>query len=61
MPHIKCDECDEHSGLEARVARDTEDIQRLWKAIEKMRAWVVAGMGSMIGYVLILVINRVFQ
>lgn len=61
MPQIKCTECNEHSGLDERVKRDEEDIQRLWKAIDVIRGWVVAGMGSMVVYFLVIAGDKVFE
>jgi hypothetical protein len=51
--------CNEHSGVCAnwqnnekaimQLKSDTEkDRSEIWKAIDGMRAWVVAGMGSLV-------------
>lgn len=50
MAERKCDHenCPWHSGIEARMQHVERDTQGQWKAIDRMRAWVIAGMGAVI-------------
>lgn len=45
---MKCEECVEHSGIEARLATVERDTKAQWGAIDRMRSWVIAGMGAVI-------------
>ena len=42
------DHCNEHSGVCKRMDRAERDIQKLFDAIDRMKYWVIAGMGSML-------------
>lgn len=41
-------QCGEHSGVCERMDRAERDIQDLFKGIDRMKAWVIGGMTSMI-------------
>lgn len=42
------DYCNDHSGHCSRIHRAENDIQRIWKAIDQMRTWVILGMASVL-------------
>lgn len=44
------DICKQHSGLESRVGRNEGDIQLLWKAIDRMKNWVIVSAACVIFY-----------
>lgn len=48
MPRGGCDVCPEHSGIEARMEAVERDVKKHDRAIDGMRAWVIAGMGAVI-------------
>lgn len=48
MAKGRCDDCVEHSGIEARLDKVEQDTKAQWGAIDRMRAWVIAGMGAVI-------------
>lgn len=48
MTRGRCDDCPEHSGIEARMKTVEDDTKAQWGAIDGMRAWVIAGMGAVI-------------
>lgn len=52
--------CLEHSGTVARVDAHDKAIGDLWKAVGSIRAWVMAGMGSMVAYFLVVAGDKVF-
>ena len=56
----RCTDCPEHSGVESDLDHDKESIKEIWKAINAMRAWVVAGMGSMVAYFLVIAGDKIF-
>jgi hypothetical protein len=55
-----CEECLQHSGIEGRMKRAEADVQAIWRSIDSMKAWVIAGMGSMVGTFLVLALNKIF-
>jgi len=61
MPTIHCEKCHEHSGIEGRMKRAEDDIQAIWARINHMIGWVVAGMGSMIAYFMVLAGDKIFE
>lgn len=40
--------CSEHSGHEARITANEKAIETLFKQINNIKYWVIAGMGSML-------------
>lgn len=42
------DYCINHSEHESRIRRSEDDIQGLWKEVDKMKTWFIFGMGSLI-------------
>lgn len=45
LQHIPCLY---HGQLSSRTKRNEQDIQTVWKAIDRMTGWVIAGSASMI-------------
>lgn len=44
--------CPTNCGCKQMVKRNAEDIQRIWKSIERMVGWVIASSGTVIVFVL---------
>lgn len=53
--------CPEHSGMEARMERTEKDVQAIWSRVNSMIGWVIAGMGSMIGYFMVMAGDKIFE
>lgn len=52
--------CDEHKANIERIKRSEEDIQRLYDALDKLKWWVIAGMGSLLIQLIIFIITKIF-
>lgn len=53
-----CDVCAEHSGIEARVGAVERDVKKHDRAIDGMRAWVIAGMGALIAQLVMVLLEK---
>ena len=51
--------CDVHAEHTSRIGRSESDIQELWKAIDRMRAFVIAGMSAVVVQVIVFVLNKI--
>ena len=51
--------CDVHAEHTSRIRRSETDIQELWKAIDRMRAFVIAGMSAVVVQVIVFVLNKI--
>lgn len=49
--------CREHSGLCVKQAEDSKRLDAAWRAIDAMRMWVIAGMGSLLLESIVIIIN----
>lgn len=49
------DHCGDHSGTCARMERAEQDIQTLFREIDGMKKWVIAGMSGLIMQALIFI------
>ena len=50
-------ECTENCGCKEKINRNKDDIQLIWKEINAMKKWVIAGMCGLIAEILIVVVN----
>jgi len=53
--------CADHSGFCARLDAHEKAIDQLWKAVNGIKAWIIAGMGSMIVYFLTVAGDKIFH
>jgi tRNA A22 N-methylase len=50
--------CDEHKEMKSKVRRSEEDIQRLYDSLDKLKWWVIAGMGSLLIQLIIFIVTK---
>ena len=53
------EKCGEHSGVCERMRNAEQNIEKIWKAIDAMRAWVMAGMGALLIQAVVFIISLV--
>lgn len=49
--------CDEHREHESRIKRNEGDIQDLWRHINTMKAWVIAGMMGLLTQLIMTIVR----
>lgn len=57
MPDDHITVCPAHSGIIVKQAEDSKRIDAAWRAIDGIRLWVIAGMGSLLIESIVIIVN----
>lgn len=54
------EKCQDHTGHSARIVNTETNIEKLWKEVNSMKKWVIAGMGGLIVELIIVIITSIY-